>query len=299
MRHMFLVSIAALLVLGFAASAGAQAIVPAGTLLQCTLSEPSFSSATANVGDPVVCYLRTLQQFGRIVLPAGSYLAGHLAAAKEPGHLWSKGSLRLEFDRIGFPNTDVPLPTKVIAASGGYKTDRDGDVRGKGHATRDTVEWMLPPLWPLKMIMLPARGPRPTLRGEEILTLRLMDDLELPKAANVRPALAPGWHYFDEPQLKSRSSNDQPATKRDTSLAAAENSSLSLTGARTTFIALKSNEVVEVTRYRIDSGRLTYALADGARNSVAIDEVDWTKTSQLNLAKSPTGTSVMLSARAN
>lgn len=29
--------------------------------------------------------------------------------------------------------------------------------------TRDAVEWMLPPLWPWKVLMLPARGPRPAL----------------------------------------------------------------------------------------------------------------------------------------
>jgi hypothetical protein len=31
-------------------------LVPAGTLLQCTMDEPNFSSATASVGDPVLCH---------------------------------------------------------------------------------------------------------------------------------------------------------------------------------------------------------------------------------------------------
>src|SRR6185503_19458161 len=116
-----------LICLGFAMSAGAQTVVPAGTLLQCTLNEPNFSSATASVGDPVVCYLKSVQQFGRILFPRGSYLVGHLAEEKDPGHLWGKGYLKLEFDRIGLPDTDIPVPAKVIGTSGGYKTNRDGD----------------------------------------------------------------------------------------------------------------------------------------------------------------------------
>ena len=65
---------------------------------------------------------------------------------------------------------------------------------GKGHAKRDMVEWMIPPLWPWKIIMLPARGPRPTLKGESVLTLRLMDDVQLPQvAASHRPGLAFLW----------------------------------------------------------------------------------------------------------
>ena len=49
-------------------------LVPAGTLLQCTLDEPNFSSATAAVGDPVLCHLRTQQEFGRPLFPRGSML---------------------------------------------------------------------------------------------------------------------------------------------------------------------------------------------------------------------------------
>src|SRR5487761_959317 len=136
MRRVFLYSLLSWAWLGVAASAGAQSVVPAGTLLQCTLNEPNLSSATTNLGDPVVCYLKTVQQFGHIVLPRGSYLEGHVAAEKDPGHFWGKGYLRLEFDRIGLPTTDIPVPSKVIAATG-YKGDRQGDIVGKGHAKRD------------------------------------------------------------------------------------------------------------------------------------------------------------------
>ena len=156
-------------------------VVPAGTLLRCTMDEPNFSSATAEIGDPTLCHLNSLRQFGVEVFPRGSYLGGHLEADKEPGHFFGKGYLKVVFDRIGFPTSDVPVPGKVIAARG-YKVDKQGDIKGKGHAKRDVVEWLIPPLWPWKIITLPARGPRPTLKGEEQITVRLMDDIVVPRS---------------------------------------------------------------------------------------------------------------------
>jgi len=177
----------------FTLSASARDVVlPAGTLLQCTLNEPNFSSATADVGDPVLCHLRAQTEFGQQAFPRGSYLVGHLEAAKDPGHFFGKGYLKLQFDRIGLPSGDLPLEAKVIATRG-YKVDKEGKIDGKGHVKRDIIEWMLPPLWPWKVIMLPARGPRPTLKGETALSLRLMDDVEIPQVT--AQTITPGWHF--------------------------------------------------------------------------------------------------------
>src|SRR5215471_20327168 len=159
-----------------------ETIIPAGSLLQCTLDEPSFSSASAQAGDPVICHARGVQEFGRALFPRGAYLAGHLAESKEPGHLWGKGWLKLEFDRISLPDTTLPVPGKIVAVRG-YRVDREGKIIGHGHPRRDAIEWMIPPLWPWKLVSLPARGPRPTLKGETQVTLRLMDDVEVPLAA--------------------------------------------------------------------------------------------------------------------
>jgi hypothetical protein len=162
------------------------AVLPAGTLMQCTLDEPNFSSATASVGDPVLCYPHGLQFFGQTLFPRGTYIVGHLADDKDPGHFWGKGYLKIEFDRIGLPSADVPLSAKIVAVSGGYRVDKEGKIIGKGHAKRDVAEWLFPPLWPWKIITLPARGPRPALKGESRVTLRLMDDVLIPDAASYR-----------------------------------------------------------------------------------------------------------------
>src|ERR1700683_2423349 len=173
--------------------------LPAGTLFKCTLDEPNLSSATADVGDPVLCHLRAQTEFGQQAFPRGSYLVGHLESAKDPGHFFGKGYLKLQFDRIGLPSGDLPLEAKVIATRG-YKVDKEGKIDGKGHVKRDIIEWMLPPLWPWKVIMLPARGPRPTLKGETVLSLRLMDDVQIPQLAQT---FGPNWHFFGRQQSQS------------------------------------------------------------------------------------------------
>ncbi len=306
-------TVLAVLVVGFALSAGAREMVlPAGTLLQCTLNEPNFSSATAAVGDPVLCHLHSQTEFGRQVFPRGSYLVGHLESAKEPGHFWGKGNMKLQFDRIGLPDGDLPLDAKVIATRG-YPVDRDGDIKGKGHAKRDVVEWMLPPLWPWKVIMLPARGPRPALKGESTLTLRLMDDVQIPQVAQT---LGPGWHFFGQPQNESFRQSaagpggmqlavrqvraDTPLVEevtddRDEAAAVASSSSTpastayTLANARLTSMApgvpvfvLKTGMLLEVGNYTYQDGRISYELASGGSGVIAADEIDWSTTTRLN-----------------
>jgi hypothetical protein len=103
-----------LLVFAFAftlTAAARDVVLPAGTLLKCTMNEPNFSSKTAAVGDPVLCHLHGEVEFGQQAFPRGSYLVGHLEDAKDPGHFVGKGYLKIQFDRIGLPTGDLPLET--------------------------------------------------------------------------------------------------------------------------------------------------------------------------------------------
>jgi hypothetical protein len=310
----------ATLVLGLTLSASARDVVlPAGTLLQCTLNEPNFSSASAAVGDPVLCHLRGLTEFGQQAFPRGSYLVGHLESDKDPGHFFGKGNMKLQFDRIGLPSGDLPMDAKVIATRG-YRVNREGEIVGKGHAKRDIVEWMIPPLWPWKVLMLPARGPRPALKGEAVMTLRLMDDIQLPQVAQGSRSLGPGWHYFNEPRSESFRDSQLPdatpqlairqavpvsdeevaatpvsyasfVTKDDPvasvpSLRIPDNAARAVrippTSPGVPVFVLKTGTVLAVGNYTYRDGRITYSLASGGAGVISTDEVDWSTTTRAN-----------------
>lgn len=156
-------------------------LVPAGSLLSCTVSEPRLSSKTTNIGDPVLCKVSHVELYGRSTLPYGSYMVGRFEDYKDPGHFVGKGWMELKFDRMVIPpDTIIPVEARVVAVPG-YNVDRYGRILGKGHAVRDTVTWMIPILWPIDLINLPRRGPRPTLKQETRLTLKIMDDFGVPQ----------------------------------------------------------------------------------------------------------------------
>lgn len=303
-------AVLAVSLLGLTLSASAREMVlPAGTLLQCTMNEPNFSSSTVAPGDPVLCHLHSVTEFGQQAFPRGSYLVGHLESAQDPGHFWGKGNMKLQFDRIGLPNGDLPLDAKVIATRG-YKVNREGDIRGKGHAKRDIVEWMLPPLWPWKVLMLPARGPRPTLKGESQLTLRLMDDVQIPQ---VNATNGPDWHFFGGPRPQNESyyrdslngtadhnaktrlavrqvtptPSEAPMVEEVSQVTYADYISRNAVGGggaapAVPVFVLKTGMVLEVGNYTYQNGRISYELAGGGNGVVSTDEVDWSTTTRVN-----------------
>jgi hypothetical protein len=158
----------------------------------------------------------------------------------------------------------------------------------------------LPPLWPWKVLTLPLRGPQPALKGESQLTLRVMEDIVVPRSA----MLQPGWHYFGESSALQPSGEATPAASKDTAPvpqpAAAQPVQRPMPAAaraqtvgdvapertdgssRITFIALKSEQTYAVARYRIDGKQVNYVLASGAAGAIGVSDVDWIKTSQLN-----------------
>src|SRR5215475_6727132 len=300
MKRLIVSLVSAVVVLVCAGAIHAQdLLVPAGTLLQCTLDEPNFSSATAAIGDPVVCHLRTMQEFGKPVFPRGSMLGGHLEADKEPGHFVGKGYLKITFDRVILPNGDLPVPAKVIQARG-FKVDKEGDIDGKGHAKRDVVEWMFPPLWPWKVIMLPARGPRPALKGEEPLQLRLMDDIVIAQSRHAdRPPYASSFHPSStstspaaspQPareqatgpmQLLVEKHMDRPVATETQSVATDTAANAPQASERFTVLVLKSNQEIEVTKFKRDGDLLMFQDTQGRKGSVDVGDVDWRQTTEM------------------
>ena len=185
---LFAILLISLVPAAWAQTPGAE-FLPAGTILHCTLDEPNFSSRTAELGDPVLCHTGTLTALGRSVAYRGADLAGHFQEYRDPGHFFGKGWMDLAFDRLVLPGgVTLPLSAKVIAVSH-FRVDREGKIHGGGHPKRDAVEWAIPLLWPEKVLTLPARGPRPTLKNEVRMTLRLLEDVGLPTTGVVSRAL--------------------------------------------------------------------------------------------------------------
>src|SRR6266851_5445022 len=160
-----MLGVAVALALANTSAAEDMIIIRAGELVRCTLEEPNMSSATVDVGDPVVCYLQSFREFGLSVFPRGSFLSGRVSDWREPGRFAGKGWLALSFDRLILgTSVEVPVSAKVVGVRN-FKVDGQGKVMGNGHARRDVLAWSLPPLWPFQIIKLPGRGARPTPEG--------------------------------------------------------------------------------------------------------------------------------------
>lgn len=182
MKRISLVVLSILLAPPLFADAG-QRLIPAGSLVSCTTGDARISSRTTAVGDPVLCKVK--HRHGDFMLPYGSYLGGEFAEYKDPGHLVGKGYMQLDFDRLDVGETVLPIDAKVVDVRG-YRIDAQGRILGKGHPVRDTITWVIPVLWPIDLLNLPRRGPRPTLKAETALTLRVMEDIEVPVTPELR-----------------------------------------------------------------------------------------------------------------
>jgi hypothetical protein len=275
-------------------------IIPAGTILQCTINEPNFSSKTAMVGDPVLCHLGPLGSFGHSVFPRGAELGGHMQDYKDPGHFVGKGSLGLEFDRLIMPGAEiVPLSTKMVSTPH-MKVDRQGEIQGKGHPRRDVVEWMIPVLWPIKVITLPFRGPYPALKGETRISLRLMEDIEVPFPVAQNSIPRPPWaspssyrgsydsSRYDGGLPVSVAARDQSVTVRPAAyypassqqtvaqLATSPNAATPMT-----IIALKSGAAIVASQYWLQGGAMRCITASGDQK-LPLEQVDLYQTMNLN-----------------
>jgi hypothetical protein len=279
--------------------------VPAGTLLGCTLDEPNFSSQTARAGDPVLCKTTTsVEMFGRSLIPRGAYLSARLKNYRDPGHFVGKGWLQLEFTSLTLPSGRVPLDAKVISAAR-YRVNGDGKIQGRGHVTRDAVEWAIPILWPMKVVTLPARGPRPTLKAETRIELRLMQDLMIPESADstssgLTPrssALQPRPDVAGASVAGPRFANlwyanttlpTQPLTstsvERYQTRPEINRGLPSAVQPRLTLLVLRGGRIYLVTDYWVNNGNLNYTTG-GALHALPLDALDLPLTRQLNVER--------------
>ncbi len=273
-------------------------LVPAGTLLQCTLEEPRLSSKTTNIDDPVLCHLRPLRMFGRWIFPRGASLGGRLADYREPGRFVGKGWIRLEFDRLLLHNDAFPLSARVVGA-GPLEVDREGRARGRGNRRRDVIGWAIPLLWPIKLVTLPMRGPRPTFTGEARVTLRLLEDIWLPPFPSASSRLSPQGQLAPAREqsiaaLHHEAGISGPPVKMArvlTPVRSEPNLRPPLPSVESqefkprqpvTVLVLNRGEGISVTDYWMENDGLHYVTPGGRSGVVNPDEVDFATTRQLN-----------------
>jgi hypothetical protein len=276
------------------------AFVPAGTLLGCTLDEPNFSSQTARPGDPLLCKTTSLQMFGRQLIPRGAYLSARLQDYRDPGRFAGKGWIQLEFTGLILAGGSVPMNAKVISAAS-YRVNGEGKIQGRGHATRDAIEWSIPILWPIKVLTLPARGPRPVFRSETRIELRLMEDMVIPESLYAMYGEAPRRSSSLDPEKDDDNSVGSSGNVRSAKMSLparlqapstptqrypnipARNQAPSPDGQRRlTVLVLRVGSRYLVASYRAENGRLDYTTTGGARQALPLDALDVAATTRVN-----------------
>jgi hypothetical protein len=267
--------------------------VPAGTLIGCTLDEPNFSSQTSKPGDPVLCKTNSVEMFGRSLIPRGAYLSARFRNYRDPGHFVGKGWIQLEFTKLTLPGGSVSLDAKVISAAR-YRVNGDGKIQGRGHAKRDAVEWAIPILWPVKVLTLPARGPRPALKGETRIEVRLMEDLVIPESAYAASGLTtrPAASQFRPDRgagivapLVGDSWSDSvspPPRQPLTSVSVTNRGQLASVQPRLTVLVLRGGRMYMVADYWVEKDNLNYRNAGGPTRALPLDSLDLPMTRQLN-----------------
>jgi len=275
-------------------------ILPAGMLLQCSLDEPNFSSLTAQIGDPVLCHLGAVAAFGRSVFPRSAYLGGRFQEYRDPGRLLGKGSMELAFDRLILPGAvSVPLSAKVISVPR-FRVNQEGKIQGRGHPKRDAVGWAIPILWPVKILSLPGRGPRPALKGEVHITLRLLEDVEIPATVSAPRTTSsvlqtPGFKPTNRSEplhqsLHGESSELSAAgatVTRVPTLQLPETLksgyfSAGLSAPQFTWLALKDGTSYLVSDYWVQFGKLLFVTLEGERKLFPLERLDLDETIRIN-----------------
>jgi len=265
----------------------AKDLIPAGTILQCTMDEPNFNTKTALPGDPVLCHLGPLGAFGHSVFPRGAMLGGHLEDFKQPGHFVGKGWIALEFDRMILPNAEVlPLSTKIISAPH-MRVDAQGDVHGKGHAKRDVAEWMIPILWPVKIATLANRGPAPGFKGESRLSLRLMEDVEVPfptrSAVPMPPWASPSAYNVPYNSAYPETARASYADARPAVVTNATYSQQITSGTPvSTVIALKDGSAFIAREYWIEGAKMHCMSVGGDHRIIPLEQIDLYESARVN-----------------
>ena len=123
-----------LLSAGPAVAARADARLPAGTAIPVTF-ETTVSSATSNAEDKVLAKVRAdVRSGGRVVVPAGSELRGHVLAARRSGKVKGRAYLSLRFTEMSVGGKTYAISAGRISLLAPKTHGRDAKIIGGGAA---------------------------------------------------------------------------------------------------------------------------------------------------------------------
>lgn len=263
----------------------AETLIPAGSLIECTVSEHNFSSKTAELGDPVLCQAGLIEGAWGSSLPYGTFLTGRFSEYKDPGHFVGKGWMELKFDRMVLPpDRVVPVSAKVVYAPG-LLVDKYGRIHGAGHPVRDIVEWSIPVLWPIDVLALPRRGPRPRLKDETRLRLKIMDDMAVPAADPTPRTMLPRSSVSPAPYSSTPSPvpTMTPSAFHPQAPAAPLGDPLPLNNEQLTVLMLSDGNGRLASNYWFEGSRqVRYIALNGNTVVIPIERLDLAATADIN-----------------
>jgi hypothetical protein len=207
--------------------------------------------------------------------------------------------MEFAFDHLVLPGAVLlPVSVKIISVPH-LRVDRDGNIHGLGHPKRDAIGWAIPILWPVKLLTLPARGPRPTLKGEVRITVRLMADLDIPATTvatpSSSPSVEPSGQLTNSPRKWSdwepaSASSDRPTALISTAPEATKVLGVSpfaerLSGRQLTILLLKDDTGYLAIDYWLEGTKLHCLTLDGEHKVMPLGKLDLNETVRVNRSR--------------
>ena len=107
-------------------------VIPQGTALAMRL-QSTISTKTAQVGDRFQAEVSSpVNVNGRLAIPAGSNVTGHVILAKQPGKASGRGELQFSYDQVAFDGRSYDLNTNSQVYTSKSGTTKDVALIGGG-----------------------------------------------------------------------------------------------------------------------------------------------------------------------
>jgi hypothetical protein len=115
-----------------ATSTSSRIVVPQGTAFSVTL-QTGLSTKTTQAGDHFDAVMASpVSVDGRIVIPAGAGVSGHVILAEQPGKASGRGHLQLQYDQVTVGGHPYDLNTKSQVYESASGTAKDVALIGGG-----------------------------------------------------------------------------------------------------------------------------------------------------------------------